>query len=141
MTFEDKRQDVEDAQVEVALRHFRESVHGWSEQEYARPRVVAAARPGAFWRVAGRPVTLWATAALVAVSVATVPVTKYRQHERLVANAVRHAQEEKAKHEEALRQAELAINDEDLLSHVDSDIAQSTPDAMEPLASLMNETK
>jgi hypothetical protein len=135
----DKNQAAENAQVEAALRHFRESVHAWSEREQTRPRSVEFARPGAFWRVISRPVAVWGMAAVLAVSAVTVPVARHRQHEQQLAEAQRQAREVQQKHDEALRQAALAMDDEDLLSHVDSDIAQAAPDAMEPLASLMSE--
>ena len=46
-------------------------------------------------------------------------------------------EQQRLKEEAARQQAAVEINDDELLSHVDSDIAQSTPDAMQPLASLM----
>jgi len=138
---DNKNQAAEDAQVEAALRQFRESVDAWSEREYARPRSVEWARPGIFWRVISRPMAVWGMAAVLAASAVTVPVAKYRQHELQVAEAQRQAQLEQQKHDEAMRQAALAVDDEELLSHVDSDIAQAAPEAMEPLASMMSETK
>jgi len=141
MTFEDKNRETEDAQVEAALRHFRDSVHEWSDREYARPRSIAATRPGAFWRVISRPVAVWGMAAVLAVSGVTVPAVRHHQHEVKLAEDERQALEAKQKHDEEIRQAALAVDDEDLLNHVDSDIAQATPDAMEPLASLMSETQ
>jgi hypothetical protein len=140
MTFEDKNRETEDARVEMALRHFREGVREWSEREYARPRSVATARPAAFWRAISRPVTVWGMAAVLAISGVTVPAVRYHQHEvKLAEEAKQKALEARQKHDEEIRQAALAVDDEDLLNHVDSDIAQATPDAMEPLASLMNE--
>ena len=41
---------------------------------------------------------------------------------------------------ETARQAAYGMSDDELLAHVDNDIAQGAPDAMEPLASLMSES-
>jgi hypothetical protein len=86
------------------------------------------------------PVLSWGMAGVLAAAVVTVPVSVH--HERQVA-AIRQAeiQEQQRKvAEQSARVAAASINDEELLKHVDSDIAQSTPDAMEPLASLMGDT-
>jgi hypothetical protein len=61
-------------------------------------------------------------------------------HERQVVaeqNAARERQLELAK--EAREQQANAMTDDELLSHVDSDIAQGAPDAMQPLASMMTD--
>jgi hypothetical protein len=51
------------------------------------------------------------------------------------------AKQQKLAAEEVERaKAAAYIDDEELLSHVDSDIAQATPDAMEPLASMMTQS-
>ena len=77
--------------------------------------------------------------ALLVVSVG-VPVSVH--HERqVVADRQAALDRERAMQAEAAKQqAAPAMSDDELLSHVDSDIAQAAPDAMEPLASLMSET-
>jgi hypothetical protein len=139
MNFE--RQDRETEDVQAALRHFRESVHEWSEQEFGRARVVRRSWWDAMSRVMARPAMIWSLAcALVVVSVG-IPVSV--QHERQVATAERQAaldREQAMQAEAAKQQAAAAMSDDELLSHVDSDIAQAAPDAMEPLASLMSDT-
>ncbi len=40
MSFDEKNPEMEDEQVELALRNFRESVRGWSEQEFSKARTV-----------------------------------------------------------------------------------------------------
>jgi hypothetical protein len=138
MNFEER--DPETEQVQAALRHFRESVHEWSEQEFGRARVVRRSRWDAMWRVLARPAMVWSLAsALVVVSVG-IPASVH--HERQVA-AERQAsldREQAMQAEAAKQQVTTAMSDDELLSHVDSDIAQAAPDAMEPLASLMSET-
>ena|ERR1700678_858934 len=137
-----KEQDRETEDVQAALRHFRESVHGWSEQEFGRARVIRRSRWDAMMRVMARPVMAWSLAsALVVVSVG-IPASV--QHERQV-TAERQAalDRERAMQAEAAKQvvtSATAMSDDELLSHVDSDIAQAAPDAMQPLVSLMSDT-
>jgi hypothetical protein len=140
MNFEERDRETEE--VQAALRHFRESVHEWSEQELGLARVIRRSRWDAMWRVLARPAMAWSLAsALVVVSVG-IPASV--DHERQVA-AERQAslEREQAMQAEAVKQqvtTATAMSDDELLSHVDSDIAQAAPDAMEPLASLMSET-
>ena len=138
MNFE--KRETED--VQAALRHFRESVHEWSEQEFGRARVIRRSRWDAMWRVIARPAMVWAMAcALVVVSVG-IPASVH--HERqAVADRQAALEREQAMQAEAAKQqvtTATAMSDDELLTHVDSDIAQAAPDAMEPLASLMSET-
>lgn len=140
MNFEGQDRETED--VQAALRHFRESVHEWSEQEFGRARVIRRSRWDAMWRVIARPAMVWVMAsALVLVSVG-IPVSVH--HERQAAVDRRMALERaQAMQAEAAKQqvtTATAMSDDELLTHVDSDIAQAAPDAMEPLASLMSET-
>ena len=141
MNTDQNNREAEDAQVESALRHFRESVRGWSEQEYARPRTVPARKGMGWWLAISKPAMGWGLAAVLAVSAVTVPVARHRQEEQRQAEARRQAEELKQKQQDAERQAALAMNDEELMSHVDSDIAQATPDALEPLASMMTDSE
>ena len=140
MSYEDKSRETEDVHVEAALRHFRESVHGWSEQEFGRARTIRRSRWDAMFQVIAKPAVGWALAAALLASAAGVPVAVH--HEREIAKEQRLTVErlEQAKLEAAKQQAAPAMNDDELMSHVDSDIAQAAPDAMEPLASLMSDT-
>jgi hypothetical protein len=138
MKFEESKHEFEDTQVELALRNFRESVHGWSEQEYARPRVIKRSRWDAIFRLVANPVMAGSLASALVITSVGVPVRIH--HERQVAaeqNAARERQLELAK--EAREQQANAMTDDELLSHVDSDIAQGAPDAMQPLASMMTD--
>jgi hypothetical protein len=147
MSFDTYKKDLkareEDPQVEMALRNFRESVRGWSEQEFARPRVVQPSRRGMAWWFVRHTGAAWALAVVVAVSGVSVPVGVHFHNEQLrieaqrVSDAVEQAKQQHLA--EVQRQADT-IDDEALLKDVDSDIAQGTPDAMEPLASLMSDS-
>jgi hypothetical protein len=126
-------QEQEDPQVQDALRNFRASIQAWSQQELSVQRKPITRSP---WMMA--PAMAWGLASVLAVAAVTVPVSVH--HERQVI-AMRHAAELKQQQQQAAEAAkQAAIDDEALLNHVDSDIAQSTPDAMEPLASLMRDT-
>lgn len=136
MNFEER----ETEEVEAALRHFRESVHEWSEQEFGRARVIRRSRWDAMWRVIAKPAVGWALAATLLAAAAGVPMAVH--HEREIAKEQRLTieRQEQAKLEAVKQQAATAMNDDELMSHVDSDVAQAAPDAMEPLASLMSDT-
>lgn len=140
-TMKDQIHEIEDVQVEAALRHFRESVHGWSEQEFSKARTIRRSRWDRVMRMVANPVLGSALAGVLVIASAGVPAALY--HERQV--AADHAaklklqQELDAKKAEQL-QAAVKIDDDELLRHVDSDIAQAAPDAMEPLASLMSDS-
>jgi hypothetical protein len=125
----------------MALRHFRESVHDWSDEEFGRARVIRRSRWDAMWRMMANPVMAWSLACVLTVASVGVPVNI---HHRQVVAAERQAELEKQKklaEEKAQQQAAAAaINDEELMSHVDSDIAQGAPDAMQPLAQLMSDS-
>ncbi|WP_263358021.1 hypothetical protein [Acidicapsa ligni] len=144
MSFEEQKNQVGDAEVEAALKSFRTSIHAWSDEEFTRARPVAVStRVGAGWMrnsIAG-----WALGCVIAVAAVGVPVSVHHQH--VVAAEHEAAVQEQARLEAAAEASKAAgievassVSDEDLLSHVDSDIAQAAPDAMQPLADLMSET-
>jgi hypothetical protein len=138
MNFEERDRETEE--VEAALRHFRESVHEWSEQEFGRARVVRRSRWDAMGRVIARPAMASTLAcALLVVSVG-IPASVHHERQAAVDRQVALEREQAMQAEAAKQQATTAMSDDELLSHVDSDIAQAAPDAMEPLASLMSET-
>ncbi len=119
-----------------------------------------------WWVSLTRPVTAGALAAGIAVATIAVPVlyqhqTKVQEQQarkqgsapapgvvpseqqgRLEAsvNLTQNPAADLAKEVPARRTSHAAIDDEELLWHVDSDISQSAPDALQPLASLMSET-
>jgi len=136
----DEFKEQEDEQVEMALKHFRDGVRAWSDEEFSRPRTIEHSRWNSFWRVAASPVMGWALAGALMLGGVAVPVSIVHQHQVAAEQAKKLAiqqEQQRLKEEAARQQAAVEINDDELLSHVDSDIAQSTPDAMQPLASLM----
>jgi hypothetical protein len=140
MSFEERNRETVDEQVELALRNFRESVHGWSAQEYCKARTIRRSRWDLVWRMMANPVLGWTMTGALVVGSVGVPVRVH--HERQVA-AERSAQslrQQQLEKENEARQAAVQMSDDELLAHVDSDIAQDTPDAMQPLASLMSDS-
>jgi hypothetical protein len=136
------RQAVEDAELEMALSHFKQSVHGWSEQEFSRVRLAESAAPRAWWARMRMPVAAWTMAGALLVAAIAVPVEV--GHQRSLTETHRKELDRQAK--DAATAAVIAqdasmISDEELLDHVDSDIAQAAPDALEPLATMMSETE
>ena len=133
-----------DVELETALRNFRQSVHGWSEQEFNRTRSVAEVAPRGWWMRMRAPIAVWSLGCALAFTAVTVPVSVHHRHVAEVARQAAAAQEASRRQaEEAARAQQLAsaMSDEELLSHVDSDIAQATPKALEPLASLMSDSE
>jgi hypothetical protein len=139
MSDREKMHEIEDWQVDAALKSFRESVHVWSEQELGRARTVRRAPLAGFWRVMTSPVMGWALAAVLVAGGVGIPVTVSHQRQ-IAAQEAAVAEQHRLVAEKEAKQAELAMDDEELLNHVDDDIAQATPDAMEPLASMMRST-
>jgi hypothetical protein len=135
----------EDPQVEAALRNFRQSIHSWSEQEYSRTRIPAASSRRSSWSLFTNPIAAWGLAGVLAVSAVTVPTSMHYRHveqQRVAEQAAAEAQrQQELQHQHEIEQAAMKISDDELLSHIDSDLAQAAPDAMEPLASLMNQTQ
>jgi hypothetical protein len=141
-----------DVELQAALRNFRLSVHEWSEQEMSRTRTIGNVAFGATLSAAGgrkhgwlaamkSPIAAWSMGCVLAVTAVTMPLSV--QHERQLKAqrqaAVLQVEQQKAAEAAARAQAD-AISDEELLSHVDSDVAKATPEALEPLASLMSDS-
>jgi cell division protein FtsL len=138
MNLDERNEEIEDAQIESALRNFRESVHGWSEQEFSKARTIRRSRWDALWRLMANPVLDWTLACVLVVTSVGVPVTVHHQRQ-LVAERNAQILRQQQLQKEAAQQEADAMSDDELLTHVDSDIAQAAPDAMEPLASLMSD--
>jgi len=138
MNYEGQDRETED--VQAALRHFREGVHGWSEQEFGRARVVRRSRWDAMFQLIVRPAVGWAMAALLAAASVGVPLAVHHEREVALERRVAIEWQQQLAEDKAKQQAAPEMNDDELMSHVDSDIAQAAPDAMEPLASLMSDT-
>ena len=141
------KEQAEDVQVEAALRNFRASIHHWSEQEFARPRAIERTRwsrfQTGFWRMIANPALGGTLAA--ALLIASVGVPMGIQHEHKIAAERQAALDQQKRELEQHLAAEEAkksaaantVDDGAFLDDVDSDIARATPDAMQPLASLM----
>jgi len=133
-------EEVEDVQLEMALSNFRESVRGWSKQEFGRGAVLPIRHGASFW-VVKHPGFSFALASMLAVTAISVPVGVHIRHSEQVLASRRAADDAQKKQlADAERQGAYGMTDDELLSHVDSDIAQGTPDAMEPLASFMSDS-
>jgi len=135
---------VTDLHVDDALNNFRLSLRAWSDHELTRrpaAPLVQPARPRSNWLLA--PAVSWAAAAALAVAAVGVPLGVHHHNAVLAEqHAAQQAIADARQHQAALQQsAQIAANkadDDQLLQHVDTDIAQDTPDAMQPLASLMS---
>jgi len=131
--------------VEQALRHFRQSVHAWSEREIAsarKPDLMSSRIRSGFFPLR-MPVANWAAAAVLLVAAVAGPVA-YRERAAKIEQQQHEAKilaDKKVAEETAAKLQAYEMDDEELLKHVDSDVAQQTPDAMEPLASLMTDEK
>ncbi len=120
-----------DPVMKQALGDFKSSVHAWSDAAMSRPRTVAhtAVRHG--WRFA----VAWAMGAVLLVG--GISGGAYVHHRDEVAKQIALQQEKEAQQRQIAQQREQ--QEEKLLANVDSDISRQVPEAMEPLAQLMNE--
>ncbi len=101
------------ARVEAPLEQFRGAVHAWSEQELGQARPIELRRHGL-----GFGMMRLAVAATMVVMLAGVPLY------------LRDSARERA--------AELARKDEALLEQVQTEVARSVPEPMEPLTKLVS---
>jgi len=137
MSFEERNQN--DEAVDLALRHFRESVHDWSDQEYSRPRSINRSRWDAAFRLVANPIMAWSLASALVITSVGVPVRIHHDRQLEAAKIAAQAHQRELAREAQEQQANV-MSDDELLSHVDRDIAQGAPDAMQPLVSMMGET-
>jgi len=140
MNFDEQNREIEDLEMESALRNFRASVHSWSEYEFSKTRTVKRSRWAAMWVVFAKPAMGWALGCVLMVSSVGIPVTVHHQRQLIAERNAQLLRQQRLAKQAAEQQAALAMTDDELLSHVDSDIAQAAPDAMQPLASLMGES-
>lgn len=117
-----------DAELAKVLSDFRLSVHAWSKAEYNRPRVATRQLIKT-----GHRAVIWALGCVLAVSVAGGSLYERHHHQELARVA---AEQQARKH---LVMEQRAKETEDLLARVDKDVSQQVPDAMEPLAQLMDD--
>jgi hypothetical protein len=118
-------------EVREALGNFKASVDAWSEAMMSRPREVKAPARTNWSRV-----TKWALGCVVfAGTVSGGVYSNHRQVEAAKVEAARIAEQQKE------LAAQRAKEEEDLMAKVDSDVAREVPSALEPLASLMEDTE
>ncbi len=118
-----------DEEVEQAVGNFRQCVHAWSEAAYSGPRVeVHLARPWS-WRLAAA----WALGGVLAAG--SLAGGFYRHHHRQELARIAAA---RAARQRQLAAEKRAQEDRNLLTAVDSEVSQAVPQAMEPLADLMD---
>ena len=123
-----------EAKLEQALADFRSSVHAWSEAAYRRPRTVELTLRHRSWRLAAG----WALGcALVAGGVSGAVVEHQRQQQ---AARVAAAEQQARQQQTAAAQQRVGRQDPGLMADVDSDTAQEVPDAMQPLAQMMEDS-
>jgi hypothetical protein len=127
-----------DAGLDQALKDFRLSVHAWSETAYNRPRPADVSIRRRSWRLAAG----WALGcALVAGGISGGIFEHQRQQAAAHAAAAAAGQQAAPQQQVAAAQVQPrpreGRQDPNLMAKVDSDTAQEVPDAMEPLAQLM----
>lgn len=118
-----------DPELRQVLSDFRAHAHAWSEAAANRPRTIAPATHRTFLR----PAVSWALAAVLAAG--TLSGSLYHRHQ-VQAAAARAAEQQRQIELQRARQQE----EEKLLARVDSDVSRQVPQAMEPLAELMDST-
>ena len=118
-------------EVREALGNFKASVDAWSEAMMSHPRDVKSPARTDWGRV-----TKWALGCVVFAG--TVSGGVYSNHRQVEAAKVEAARIAEQQRELALQRVK---EEEDLMAKVDSDVAREVPSALEPLASLMQETE
>ena len=127
-----------DTGLDRALAEFRSTVNAWSEAAYTRARMAEIPERRRSWRLAAG----WALGcALVAGGVTGGIVEHQHQQEaaRIATVAEQHAQPQQMATAQEQTQSQDHIQDPGLMAKVDSDTAQEVPDAMQPLAQLMDD--
>lgn len=120
-----------DAELEGALRNFRQSVHAWSEAEFARPRTIAPAPSRVH-----RP---WALVSSALGVVLAAGLAVGGVHERnLRIEQARIAAQREAEQQRQIA-AEKAKQSENLLANIDTAVSREVPSALEPLAQMMDD--
>ncbi len=118
-----------DAELKQAIGNFRQCVHAWSEAAYSRPRVEARVARHRSWRLA----VGWALGCVLAAGSLTGGL--YERHHRQELARIAAAQ---AARQRQLAAEERAQEDRNLLATVDNEVSSAVPQAMEPLAELMD---
>jgi len=118
-------------ELREAISKFKSSVDAWSESAISRPREVTAPARTA-WGIAPK----WVLGCAVFVCTVSGGVYQnHRQQESAKIEAARIAEQQRD------LAAERAKEEAELMARVDNDIARQVPSALEPLASLMDESQ
>ncbi len=116
-------------ELEQAIGDFRQCVHAWSEAAYSRPRVETCWARHRSWRL----VVGWALGGVLAVgSLSGALIVRHQRQEMAKIAAAQAARQRQLAAEERTQQ------DRNLLTTVNDEVSQAVPQAMEPLAELMN---
>lgn len=137
-------------ELEAALRNFRASVQAWSEAEYSRPRTAMLAQQHASWRLA----LGWALGCVLAAGSLAGGLYARRHQQQLAAQAAAlqaaHQRQLAAERPQAEQKQQTRENvqarpknddastDDSLMATVDTDVSREVPEAMEPLAQMMD---
>jgi hypothetical protein len=120
--------EMEDGELDAALKNFRASVHAWADAEFARPRTVTVATPKRVWRAA----VTWALGCVLVVGGASGVVF---EHGRQVAQErAAAAQRAELARVAAAKKAAASEDADALLEKVNTDLARDVPVALDPLA-------
>jgi hypothetical protein len=122
----------EDARLQQALTDFRTSVQAWSEAAFSRPRGIETRVRRQGWRLAAG----WALGCVLVAGGVTGAVVEHQRQQEAARIAVEQQQQARQQQVEAARER-ARQEDRGLMAKVDSDISQEVPDAMEPLAQMM----
>lgn len=147
--------EFEQAELEPALKQalgeFKESVHAWSEAEFARPRTVhveahGLRRVALGWSIAGlllasgvSGVVLFGHHGPQSPAVAAVHEAP-RTPERAAEPAQPRQVQEERPQAGMPKTAKEAVQEEELLASVDSAVSRTVPSAMDPLADMGSES-
>ena len=123
-------------ELREALGNFKASVDAWSESMMSRPREEKAPT-----RTNWDLLTKWALGTAVFVCTVSGGVYQsFRQQESAKVEAARIAEQQRQQAaQQAKEQQDSALNEEELMAKVDSDISREVPSALEPMASLMED--
>jgi hypothetical protein len=128
---QDRAGEIGEEALQQALAGFRASVHAWSEAAYARPRTLPAAARFRIWRLA----LGWSLGCVLLAGAVSGGIVEHRHK----VEAARIAAAQAAERQRLATERQAREDEDELLAKVDSDVSQSVPSAMEPLAQLMAE--
>lgn len=124
-----------ESKLEQALSDFRSSVHAWSETAYSRPHTVELTLRRRGWRLAAG----WALGCALVVGGVSGAVMEH-QRQQQAARVAAAAEQQARQQQMAAPNQHVRQQDPTLMADVDSDTAQEVPDAMQPLAQLMEDS-